>query len=170
MGDFVDRGQYSTECMCLLMAWKIKYPKNLYMTRGNHESTEISRAYGFYDECKRRYTISLWREYCEMFNYLPIAAIVDERILCMHGGLSPVLNRKLRNKQSPLTLINTEIKRPCGIPTRGLLCDLLWSDPDSSLTDVDWKVNERGASFTFSKNIVKKFCDDNDLDLICRAH
>jgi serine/threonine-protein phosphatase PP1 catalytic subunit len=77
MGDFIDRGQYSTETICLLMAWKIKYPNNLFMTRGNHECTEISRAYGFYDEMKRRYTIGLWREFCEMFNYLPIAAIVD---------------------------------------------------------------------------------------------
>ena len=102
----------------------------MFMTRGNHESTDISRAYGFYDELKRRYTIGLWREFCEMFNYLPIAGLVDERILCMHGGLSPVLNRKLRSGESSLTLINSEIKRPTNIPSRGLLCDLVWSDPD----------------------------------------
>lgn len=78
------------------MAYKIKYPDSLFLTRGNHECTEISRAYGFYDECKRRYSISVWREFCECFNYLPIAAIIDERILCMHGGLSPVFNRKLK--------------------------------------------------------------------------
>lgn len=67
-------------------------------------------------------------------------------------------------------MINTEIKRPTNIPTRGLLCDLVWSDPDPSLETVDWKVNERGASFTFSRNMVKKFCAENDIDMICRAH
>lgn len=92
-GDYVDRGKNSIEVMCLLIALKIKYPKSLYMLRGNHESEILNKTYGFYDECKRRYSIALWREFSQLFNFLPISAIIDERILCMHGGLSPKLKQ-----------------------------------------------------------------------------
>jgi serine/threonine-protein phosphatase PP1 catalytic subunit len=90
-GDYVDRGKQSIEVVCLLIAYKFKYPNMIYMLRGNHESMSVTRMYGFYDECKRRYSLSLWREFCTMFNYLPLSAVIDERILCMHGGLSPDL-------------------------------------------------------------------------------
>jgi len=92
VGDFVDRGKQSIETITLLCAYKIRYPESIYMLRGNHECNSITRMYGFYDECKRRYNLTMWRDFCSMFNYLPIAAVVDERILCMHGGLSPDLN------------------------------------------------------------------------------
>ena len=91
VGDFVDRGKQSIETMCLLLAYKIKCQNMIFLLRGNHECNSITRMYGFYDECKRRYNLSLWRDFCSMFNYLPISAIIDERILCMHGGLSPDL-------------------------------------------------------------------------------
>lgn len=91
IGDFVDRGKQSIETICLLLAYKIKYPDMIFLLRGNHECNQITRMYGFYDECKRRYNLSLWRDFCSMFNYLPISAVIDERILCMHGGLSPDL-------------------------------------------------------------------------------
>ena len=74
------------------MVLKLKYPDKIFLLRGNHECLSITRMYGFYDECKRRYSISLWREFCNMFNYLPISAIIDDRILCMHGGLSPEID------------------------------------------------------------------------------
>lgn len=89
VGDYVDRGKNSIELVCLLMAYKIRYPGSIFLLRGNHECRDISRIYGFYDECKRRLDLSVWRAFCTMFNYLPICALIDERILCMHGGLSP---------------------------------------------------------------------------------
>jgi len=92
VGDFVDRGKQSIETMCILLAFKVKYPNMIYLLRGNHECNSITRMYGFYDECKRRYNLALWRDFCTMFNHLPISAIIDERILCMHGGLSPDIN------------------------------------------------------------------------------
>ena len=92
IGDFVDRGKQSIETITLLCTYKIRYPGNIYLLRGNHECNSITRMYGFYDECKRRYNLTMWRDFCSMFNYLPIAAVIDERILCMHGGLSPDLN------------------------------------------------------------------------------
>jgi hypothetical protein len=80
------------ETICLLLAYKIKYPENFFILRGNHECASINRIYGFYDECKRRYNIKLWKTFTDCFNCLPIAAIIDEKIFTMHGGLSPDLN------------------------------------------------------------------------------
>jgi serine/threonine-protein phosphatase PP1 catalytic subunit len=92
IGDYVDRGKQSIETVCLMMAYKIKFPDNFFMLRGNHESQQINRMYGFYDEVKRRYNVKVWKEFGLVFNQLPAAAIIDDRILCMHGGLSPDLN------------------------------------------------------------------------------
>mmetsp|Transcript_27913 Transcript_27913/g.71300 ORF Transcript_27913/g.71300 Transcript_27913/m.71300 type:complete len:346 (+) Transcript_27913:54-1091(+) len=159
LGDYVDRGKNGLECICLLLAYKIKYPENFFLLRGNHECASINRIYGFYDECKRRYSIRLWKTFTDCFNCLPVAAIVDEKILCMHGGLSPDLVR--------LDQIS-RIMRPTDVPDTGLLCDLLWSDPDKDVSG--WGENDRGVSYTFGADIVSKFLDDHDLDLICRAH
>lgn len=159
LGDYIDRGKQSLETVCLLLAYKIKYPENFFLLRGNHECASINRIYGFYDECKRRHGIKLWKIFTDCFNCLPIAALVDDKILCMHGGLSPELNKIL-------TINN--IVRPTDVPDTGLLCDLLWSDPDKEVTD--WGDNDRGVSFTFGEDIVRKFNNKNEIDLICRAH
>lgn len=159
MGDYVDRGKQSLETICLLLAYKIKYPKNFFILRGNHESASINRIYGFYDECKRRYSIKLWKTFTDCFNCLPVAALVDEKILCMHGGLSPELASMEQIKR---------VIRPTEVPDTGLLCDLLWSDPDKDI--VGWGENDRGVSFTFGSDVVDSFLQKHDLDLICRAH
>ena len=159
LGDYVDRGKQSIESICLLLTYKLKYPTKVHLLRGNHESSVTNRIYGFYDECKRRYNVRLWRNFTELFNYLPVAALIDEKILCMHGGLSP----DLRNFSS----IN-EISRPTDIPDTGLLCDLLWSDPDKDVLEFD--ENDRGVSVVFGEKIVQEFNRKNDLDLIIRAH
>ena len=159
LGDYVDRGKQSLETVCLLMCYKIKYPKKVTLLRGNHESSVTNRIYGFYDECKRRYNVRIWRSFTELFNWLPVAAIIDEKILCMHGGLSPEL-KNLQNIQ--------EISRPTDIPDTGLLCDLLWSDPDKDVVEYD--ENDRGVSVIFGEKIVLDFNKKNDLDLIIRAH
>lgn len=159
LGDYVDRGKQSIETICLLLAYKIQYPENFFILRGNHESAGINRIYGFYDECKRRYSIKLWKVFSDVFNCLPASALIDEKILCMHGGLSPEL-------QSLQQITNLE--RPCDVPDIGLLCDLLWSDPDGSVTG--WGENDRGVSFVFGTDIVSNFLQNQDLDLIVRAH
>ena len=159
LGDYVDRGKNSIETISLLLAYKIKYPKNIYLLRGNHESEMINRTYGFFDECKRRYNIRIWKLFSDCFNWLPISALVNERILCMHGGLS-----------QELTDIDClkKIVRPTEVPDKGLLCDLLWSDPEKGVED--WAPNQRGISVLFNEKIIKKVIKDLDIDLICRAH
>ncbi|XP_017669848.1 PREDICTED: serine/threonine-protein phosphatase PP1-gamma catalytic subunit, partial [Lepidothrix coronata] len=159
LGDYVDRGKQSLETICLLLAYKIKYPENFFLLRGNHECASINRIYGFYDECKRRYNIKLWKTFTDCFNCLPIAAIVDEKIFCCHGGLSPDLQSMEQIRR---------IMRPTDVPDQGLLCDLLWSDPDKDV--LGWGENDRGVSFTFGAEVVAKFLHKHDLDLICRAH
>lgn len=160
LGDYVDRGKQSLETICLLLAYKIKYPENFFLLRGNHECASINRIYGFYDECKRRlvilmnrfitlsiksifrYNIKLWKTFTDCFNCLPVAAIVDEKIFCCHGGLSPDLQSMEQIRR---------IMRPTDVPDQGLLCDLLWSDPDKDTTG--WGENDRGVSFTFGAEV-----------------
>ena len=91
LGDYVDRGKQSLETIILLLAYKVKFKENFFLLRGNHECGQINRIYGFYDECKRRYSIRIWKEFQDVFNCLPVAGLIDDKILCMHGGLSPEL-------------------------------------------------------------------------------
>lgn len=88
LGDYVDRGKQSIESICLLFAYKIKFPESVFLLRGNHECETITKIYGFYDECQRRYSIGLWKKFVSAFNMLPVAALIEDKILCMHGGLS----------------------------------------------------------------------------------
>jgi serine/threonine-protein phosphatase PP1 catalytic subunit len=119
----------------------------------------MNRVYGFYDECRRRLNVHLWKAFGDAFNCLPVAAIIDEKILCMHGGLSPDLHR--------LDQIN-KITRPSSVPEAGLMCDLMWSDPDP--TADGWQENDRGISYVFGNSVVTQFLEKHDIDLICRAH
>lgn len=127
--------------------------------RGNHECASINHIYGFFDECKRRFSIRLWKIFGDCFNSLPICAIIDEKIFTMHGGLSPELKNFDQIKH---------IMRPTDVPDNGLLCDLLWSDPDKDVKE--WGENDRGVSYTFGDKVVTRFLKKHDLDLIARAH
>ncbi|KAJ5891385.1 Serine/threonine-protein phosphatase PP-Z [Penicillium subrubescens] len=159
LGDYVDRGKQSLETILLLMCYKLKYPENFFLLRGNHECANVTRVYGFYDECKRRCNIKIWKGFIDTFNCLPIAAIVAGKIFCVHGGLSPSLSHMddIRG-----------IARPTDVPDYGLLNDLLWSDPADM--EEDWEPNERGVSYCFGKKVIMNFLQRHDFDLVCRAH
>ena len=160
LGDFVDRGFFSVETFLLLLALKVRYPDRITLIRGNHESRQITQVYGFYEECLRKYgSVNVWRYCTEIFDYLSLSALIDDKILCLHGGLSPALQsleqiRALDRKQE--------------VPHEGAMCDLLWSDPDD---DIDtWRRSPRGAGWLFGSKIVKQFTHQNNIELICRAH
>ena len=220
LGNYVDRGKQSIETICLLLAYKVKYPENFFLLRGNHESSTVNmlnmlnglnRMYRFYDECnrgffdlfllflfskklrksyfspnfnsflgKRRYNFKLWKTFIDCFNSLPVAAIIGEKIFCVHGGLSPELKSLDQIK---------DLKRPIEVPDKGkktfkktqkceglndlyiflgLLCDLLWSDPDKQVQK--WDDNEREFGFTFGPDTISLFLKKHDIDLICRGH
>ncbi|KAG0659104.1 phosphoprotein phosphatase PP4 catalytic subunit [Maudiozyma exigua] len=159
LGDFVDRGFYSLESFLLLICYKLKYPDRITLIRGNHETRQITKVYGFYDEIMRKYGNSnVWRYCCEVFDYLSLGAIINNNIFCVHGGLSPDVNtiEEIR-----------AIDRKQEVPHEGAMCDLLWSDPD----DVEkWSLSPRGAGFVFGQNEVNQFLHTNKVELIARAH
>jgi len=159
MGDFVDRGYYSLETFTLLLALKARYPDRITLLRGNHESRQITQVYGFYDECQQKYgSPNVWKWCTQLFDLLTIAALVDGRVFCVHGGLSPDVKTI-----DQVRLIN----RNQEIPHEGDFCDLVWSDPEDIET---WQVSPRGAGWLFGSRVTNEFVNVNNLDLIARAH
>ena len=140
-------------------AMQVRYPDRITLIRGNHESRQITQVYGFYDECLRKYgSVNVWRYCTEVFDYLSLSSLVDDRIFCVHGGLSPSLNT--------LDQIRT-IDRKQEVPHDGSMCDLLWSDPEEI---EGWGLSPRGAGYLFGGDVVSQFNTTNRVELICRAH
>jgi len=147
------------ETFTFLLVLKARYPDRITLLRGNHESRQITQVYGFYDECKQKYgNATAWKFCTEVFDCLTLAAIIDGRVLCVHGGLSPDVR----------TLDQIRIiSRDQEIPHEGAFCDLMWSDPEEIET---WAVSPRGAGWLFGYKVTNEFVHLNKLDLVCRAH
>ena len=166
LGDYVDRGSFSIECLIYLYALKITYPNTFWMLRGNHESRHLTEYFTFKNECLHKYSSRLYEECVASFNALPLAAIMNEQFFCVHGGLSPQLTdldsvRKLNRFREP--------------PTKGLMCDLLWADPieeyDENNIDTEFLNNAvRGCSYAFTYKAACKFLDRTKLLSVIRAH
>ncbi|WMV21170.1 hypothetical protein MTR67_014555 [Solanum verrucosum] len=174
MGDFVDRGYNSLEVFTILLLLKARYPANITLLRGNHESRQLTQVYGFYDECQRKYgNANAWRYCTDVFDYLTLSAIIDGtvcsstqdkhyhlpcflillintslpiQVLCVHGGLSPDVRT--------IDQIRV-IDRNCEIPHEGPFCDLMWSDPEDIET---WAVSPRGAGWLFGSRVTSEVC------------
>ncbi|KAL3123997.1 hypothetical protein niasHT_003705 [Heterodera trifolii] len=164
LGDYVDRGPQSLEAIILLFCYKVKYPSNFMLLRGNHECANINRVYGFYEEIDRRYPRPGARRLFDLFNqvfaWMPFVGLVGEKILCMHGGISDQirsldqLSNLLRPQTEPLL--------------RSLEIDLLWADPSKSITGV--APNSRGAGVMFGADVVESVRNLLGIDYIVRAH
>lgn len=158
-GDFVDRGSWGVEIVLSLYAFKAANPDCIYMNRGNHESLHLNRVYGFEGEVKAKYNEDVFELFIESFNWLPLAGVLNERVLVVHGGLF---------SKDGVTLSDIEkIDRNKDIPESGLMCDILWSDPQKQKGR---HPNKRGTSIQFGPDVTKAFLDANNLDLIVRSH
>jgi len=159
LGDYVDRGYYSIETVSLIMALKVRYPRRIHILRGNHESRQITQVYGFYEQCVKYYgNPNVWKYFTDLFDYLPLSVVVDDKIFCVHGGLSPQLDSLDHVRQ---------LDRFHEIPHDGPICDLIWSDPEDR---VSWGISQRGAGYTFGEDVTARWNSTNGLVLTVRAH
>ncbi|CAA0825246.1 Serine/threonine-protein phosphatase BSL3 [Striga hermonthica] len=167
LGDYVDRGQHSLETITLLLALKVEYPHQVHLIRGNHEAADINALFGFRIECIERMGerdgIWAWHRINRLFNWLPLAALIEKKIICMHGGIGRSINHveQIENIQRPIPMEAGSI----------VLMDLLWSDPTENDSVEGLRPNARGPGLvTFGPDRVMEFCNNNDLQLIVRAH
>lgn len=179
LGDFVDRGSHSLETICLLLALKIKYPDSIHLIRGNHEDRQVNSNFGFAEECEIRLDEnpldpdSVFNRINDLFDYLPLAAVIDEKILCLHGGIGGTLKRveQIEKLKRPLEVIH-EVQTD----TEKLIVDILWSDPTENDSELgiqqNWARDPNGLGniVKFGPDIVHEFLKANDLVKIIRAH
>ncbi|XP_074358313.1 serine/threonine-protein phosphatase BSL1-like isoform X2 [Apium graveolens] len=167
LGDYVDRGQHSLETITLLLALKIEYPENVHLIRGNHEAADINALFGFRLECIERMGendgIWAWTRFNQLFNYLPLAALIEKKIICMHGGIGRSIHsvEQIEKLERPITMDGGSL----------ILMDLLWSDPTENDSVEGLRPNARGPGLvSFGPDRVTDFCKRNKLQLIIRAH
>ncbi|KAL4817823.1 Serine/threonine-protein phosphatase 2B catalytic subunit [Aspergillus spinulosporus] len=166
LGDYVDRGYFSIECVLYLWALKIWYPNTLWLLRGNHECRHLTDYFTFKLECKHKYSERIYEACIESFCALPLAAVMNKQFLCIHGGLSPELHT-LEDIKS--------IDRFREPPTHGLMCDILWADPledfgQEKTGDYFIHNSVRGCSYFFSYPAACAFLEKNNLLSVIRAH
>lgn len=167
LGDYVDRGSFSFECLLYLFTLKINFPTSLWLLRGNHECKHLTSYFTFKAECLHKYDLSIFERCCTSFNTLPLAAIMNEQYFCVHGGISP----ELKTVQD----VN-RLNRFREIPSKGLMCDLMWADPietydEESNNEEKFVPNSlRGCSYAFTYKAVCEFLKRNNLLSIIRAH
>lgn len=179
LGDFVDRGTHSLETVLLLMALKLTYPRQVHLVRGNHEDANINAEMGFMEECAEKcqedpeLEASVYQTINRAFEWLPLAAVVEDSILCVHGGIGAHVRtlEDIASIQRPV-----QVQQEVDTQQQKVVLDLLWSDP----TDNDGELgiqnnwvrdpNRTGNIFKFGPDVVQGFLQRNGLGMIIRAH
>jgi serine/threonine-protein phosphatase 5 len=160
-GDFVDRGSWSTEIALLLYANKWLRPKNFFINRGNHETDDMNRAYGFEGECKAKYNERTFKLFSESFSALPLATLIGKKFFVLHGGLFSDDNVTLDD----IRKLNRHNQRQPG--QSGLMMEMLWTDPQS---EPGRGPSKRGVGMQFGPDVTKRFCEKNGLEAVIRSH
>ncbi|KAG4924017.1 hypothetical protein JHK87_049557 [Glycine soja] len=158
-GDFVDRGSFSLEVILTLFAFKCMSPSAIYLARGNHESKSMNKIYGFEGEVRSKLNETFVELFAEVFCCLPLAHVINEKVFVVHGGLFSVDGVKVSDIRS--------INRFCEPPEEGLMCELLWSDPQPL---PGRGPSKRGVGLSFGADVTKRFLQENNLDLVVRSH
>ncbi|KAF3444950.1 hypothetical protein FNV43_RR14643 [Rhamnella rubrinervis] len=158
-GDFVDRGSFSLEVILTLFAFKCMCPSAMYLARGNHESKSMNKIYGFEGEVRSKLNETFVELFAEVFCCLPLAHVINEKVFVVHGGLFSVDGVKLSDIRA--------IDRFCEPPEEGLMCELLWSDPQPT---PGRGPSKRGVGLCFGVDVTKRFLQENNLDLVVRSH
>ncbi|XP_020088784.1 serine/threonine-protein phosphatase 5 [Ananas comosus] len=158
-GDFVDRGSFSVEVILTLFAFKCMRPTAMYLSRGNHESKSMNKIYGFEGEVKSKLSEIFVELFAEVFCCLPLAHVINEKIFVVHGGLFSVDGVKLSEIRA--------IDRFCEPPEEGLMCEILWSDPQPQ---PGRGPSKRGVGLSFGADVTKRFLQENNLELVVRSH
>lgn len=158
-GDFVDRGSFSCEVIFTLFSYKLLYPDHFFMSRGNHESIYMNQMYGFEGEVKSKYTADMSDLFTEVYNWLPLCHLINQKALVMHGGLFKRDDVKLDELRT--------IDRNRQPGEEGLMCELLWSDPQPQ---PGRSPSKRGVGVQFGPDVTEEFCKNNNLDYIIRSH
>ncbi|XP_021603934.1 serine/threonine-protein phosphatase 5 isoform X1 [Manihot esculenta] len=158
-GDFVDRGSFSVEVILTLFAFKCMCPSAMYLSRGNHESKSMNKIYGFEGEVRSKLNETFVELFAEVFCCLPLAHVINDKVFVVHGGLFSVDGVKLSDIRA--------IDRFCEPPEEGLMCELLWSDPQPF---PGRGPSKRGVGLSFGADVTKKFLQENNLDLVVRSH
>ncbi|KAL7217580.1 hypothetical protein ACSBR2_010937 [Camellia fascicularis] len=158
-GDFVDRGSFSLEVILTLFAFKCMSPSAIYLSRGNHESKSMNKIYGFEGEVRSKLSDTFVEAFAEVFCCLPLAHVINEKVFIVHGGLFSVDGVKLSDIRA--------IDRFCEPPEEGLMCELLWSDPQPQ---PGRGPSKRGVGLSFGGDVTKRFLQENKLDLVVRSH
>ncbi|KAJ8626724.1 hypothetical protein MRB53_020031 [Persea americana] len=158
-GDFVDRGSFSLEVILTLFAFKCMSPSAIHLARGNHESKNMNKIYGFEGEVRSKLSETFVELFAEVFCCLPLAHVMNDKVFVVHGGLFSVDGVKLSDIRA--------IDRFCEPPEEGLMCELLWSDPQPHLGRGPSK---RGVGLSFGADVTKRFLQENNLDLVVRSH
>lgn len=160
-GDFVDRGSWSTEIALLLYAYKMLYPKSFFLNRGNHETDDMNRVYGFEGECKAKYSERLFKVFSESFSALALATLVGGRFFVLHGGLFSDDDISLDDVRK----LNRHAQRQPG--QSGLMMEMLWTDPQKPNGRGPSK---RGVGMQFGPDVTKRFCERNKIEAVIRSH
>merc|ERR1712050_475693 len=158
-GDFVDRGSFSLEVILILYAWKLLYPRHLNLSRGNHETKNMNKLYGFEGEVTKKYDEELYQLFCESFCLLPLCHCINSQVFVVHGGLF---------SQDNITLDQIRrLNRECEPPDEGLMTEMLWSDPQPGKGRLPSKP---GVGVAFGQDVTENFLEKNDLKLVIRSH